>query len=170
MKKVIIFLFIVTIVLTIKNSSNADKILIPTDAIRFRIIANSNTIEDQETKMQIKTDLEPIIKNILEESNNLDETRLLINKNTNKMEDIIKKRTTSYKINYGNNYFPEKTYKNVVYKEGNYESLVITLGDGLGEYWWCVLFPPLCLLEAQEEQTENINYSFYIKDILDKYL
>ncbi len=170
MKKVIIFLFIVTIVLTIKNSSNADKILIPTDAIRFRIIANSNTIEDQETKMQIKTDLEPIIKNILEESNNLDETRLLINKNTNKMEDIIKKRTTSYKINYGNNYFPEKTYKNVVYKEGNYESLVITLGDGLGENWWCVLFPPLCLLEAQEEQTENINYSFYIKDILDKYL
>lgn len=170
MKKVIIFLFIVTIVLAIKNSSNADKILIPTDAIRFRIIANSNIIEDQETKMQIKTDLEPIIKNILEESNNLDETRLLINKNTNKMEDIIKKRTTSYKINYGNNYFPEKTYKNVVYKEGNYESLVITLGDGLGENWWCVLFPPLCLLEAQEEQTENINYSFYIKDILDKYL
>ena len=61
MKKVIIFLFIVTIVLAIKNSSNADKILIPTDAIRFRIIANSNTIEDQETKMQIKTDLKPII-------------------------------------------------------------------------------------------------------------
>ena len=170
MKKVIIFLFIVTIVLAIKNSSNADKILIPTDAIRFRIIANSNTIEDQETKMQIKTDLEPIIENILDESNNIEDTRLLINKNTNNIEEIIKKRTTNYQLNYGNNYFPEKTYKNVVYKEGNYESLVITLGAGLGENWWCVLFPPLCLLEAQEEETESINYSFYIKDILDKYL
>ena len=170
MKKVIIFLFIVTIVLAIKNSNNADKILIPTDAIRFRIIANSNTIEDQETKMQIKTDLKPIIENILDESNNIEDTRLLINKNTNNIEEIIKKRTTNYQLNYGNNYFPEKTYKNVVYKEGNYESLVITLGDGLGENWWCVLFPPLCLLEAQEEETESINYSFYIKDILDKYL
>ena len=170
MKKVIIFLFIVTIVLAIKNSSNTDKILIPTDAIRFRIIANSNTIEDQETKMQIKTDLKPIIENILDESNNIEDTRLLINKNTNNIEEIIKKRTTNYQLNYGNNYFPEKTYKNVVYKEGNYESLVITLGDGLGENWWCVLFPPLCLLEAQEEETESINYSFYIKDILDKYL
>ena len=170
MKKVIIFLFIVTIVLAIKNSNNADKILIPTDAIRFRIIANSNTIEDQETKMQIKTDLKPIIENILDESNNIEDTRLLINKNTNNIEEIIKKRTTNYQLNYGNNYFPEKTYKNVVYKEGNYESLVITLGDGLGENWWCVLFPTLCLLEAQEEETESINYSFYIKDILDKYL
>ena len=91
MKKVIIFLFIVTIVLAIKNSSNADKILIPTDAIRFRIIANSNTIEDQETKMQIKTDLKPIIENILDESNNIEDTRLLINKNTNNIEEIIKK-------------------------------------------------------------------------------
>ena len=92
MKKVIIFLFIVTIVLAIKNSSNADKILIPTDAIRFRIIANSNTIEDQETKMQIKTDLKPIIENILDESNNIEDTRLLINKKKNNIKEIIKKK------------------------------------------------------------------------------
>ena len=110
------------------------------------------------------------LQKLIDESNNIEDTRLLINKNTNNIEEIIKKRTTNYQLNYGNNYFPEKTYKNVVYKEGNYESLVITLGDGLGENWWCVLFPPLCLLEAQEEETESINYSFYIKDILDKYL
>ena len=74
-----------------------------------------------------------------------------------------------YKINYGMNYFPEKEYKGVTYEEGEYESLVITLGNGLGENFWCVLFPPLCLLEADEEETEEVEYTSFVKEIIDKY-
>ena len=54
------------------------------------------------------------------------------------------------------------------YKEGEYNSLVITLGNGLGDNWWCVLFPPLCLLEG-EESTE-VEYHSYVVDTLNKYL
>ena len=75
----------------------------------------------------------------------------------------------NYDINYGENYFPEKEYKGVSYEEGNYESLVITLGDGLGDNFWCVLFPPLCLLEAEENDTNKIEYTSFIKEIIDKY-
>ena len=85
------------------------------------------------------------------------------------MEKQINNITNNYSINYGNNYFPKKVYQEVEYPEGNYESLVITLGDGLGDNWWCVLFPPLCLLEAQEENIKDINYTFYIKELIDKY-
>ena len=50
-----------------------------------------------------------------------------------------------------------------------YESLVITLGKGEGDNWWGVLFPPLCLLE-ENENTKDVEYHFLVKDIIDKYL
>ena len=75
----------------------------------------------------------------------------------------------NYNISYGINYFPEKEYKGVIYEEGDYESLVITLGDGLGDNFWCVLFPPLCLLEAEETDTDEVEYTSFIKEIIDKY-
>ena len=56
-----------------------------------------------------------------------------------------------------------------MYPEGNYESLVITLGFGLGDNWWCVLFPPLCLLEAEEEEVSTANYTFYVREVLEKF-
>ena len=162
MKKIIIALFIVTVlVLTNKGET---KVLIPKDAIRFRIIANSNSLEDQTTKLEIKEELEPVITNILSTSNSLEETRKEITNNLNEVKNILNNYDTSYNINYGLNYFPEKTYKG-----GNYESLVISLGDGLGDNWWCVLFPPLCLLEASEDNLDDIVYTSYIKELLEKY-
>ena len=47
----------------------------------------------------------------------------------------------------------------------DYESLLVTLGKGKGKNWWCVLFPPLCLMETDE----NVEYKFYVKEIIDKY-
>ena len=64
---------------------------------------------------------------------------------------------------------PEKEYEGVTIPSGNYESLVITLGSGLGDNWWCVMFPPLCLLEAKDNNTENIEYKFLVQEILEKY-
>ena len=67
------------------------------------------------------------------------------------------------------NYFPKKEYDGVVYPDGNYESLVITIGDGLGDNWWCVLFPPLCLLDAEDNNTGNIEYKSYVKEVIEKF-
>ena len=67
-------------------------------------------------------------------------------------------------------YFPKKKYKGITYKEGNYESLVITLGEGAGDNFWCVLFPPLCLIEADETSNDNVEYKFFVKELIDKYL
>ena len=66
-------------------------------------------------------------------------------------------------------YFPKKEYKGVEYNEGNYESLVITLGEGKGDNWWCVLFPPLCLIDA-EEQTSDVEYKFLVKEIIKHFM
>ena len=166
MKKIIIALFLVTVLILVNNKET--EVLIPKEAIRFRIIANSNKLEDQTQKLEIKKDLEPIIANILSTSNSLGETRKEIKNNMYEVKNILNKYDTDYKLNYGYNYFPEKNYKGVTYKAGEYESLVVTLGDGLGENWWCVLFPPLCLLEATEDNYDDITYTTYIKEIIDK--
>ncbi len=167
MKKIIIALFLVTVLILV--NSKETEVLIPKEAIRFRIIANSNKLEDQTQKLEIKKDLEPIIANILSTSNSLGETRKEIKNNMYEVKNILNKYDTDYKLNYGYNYFPEKNYKGVTYKAGEYESLVVTLGDGLGDNWWCVLFPPLCLLEASEEDYDDVTYTSYIKELIDKY-
>ena len=103
-----------------------------------------------------------------------EEARKIIKDNINELDSNVKKvlekekYNKNYTISYGQNYFPEKEYKGVKYKEGYYESLVITLGEGEGNNWWCVLFPPLCLVEAEE--ADEVEYKFFIKELIDKYL
>ena len=128
----------------------------------------SNIDVVQMAKIRIKNELEPVISDILNKSNNIEESRLNIKSNLQNINNIINKYNTNYNVNYGINYFPEKTYKGVTYKSGDYESLVVTLGDGLGDNWWCVLFPPLCLMEAKESETYE--YKLFVKEIFDKYL
>ena len=168
MKKIIVLLFFITVLISL-TSGNTSGILIPSDAIRFRIIANSNSLEDQTTKINIRKEIEPVFAEILESSTSKEETKKLINQNIPRFEEIIESYNVEYSIDYGNNFFPEKEFKGIIYSEGNYESLVITLGSGLGENWWCVLFPPLCLLEASVEESANTNYTFYIKEVLEKF-
>ena len=174
MKKFILLLMTITIV-SLVSDINCEKTIIPKEAIRFRVIANSNSQEDQNLKVKVKDNLEKDISNVLKNKTTLTSSRtalennlLLFEKNIN---NTLKKENsqTTFRINYGMNYFPEKEYKNVIYKEGNYESLVVTLGDGLGENFWCVLFPPLCLLEGEEENAKDVEYHILVKDILKKY-
>ena len=89
MKKVIVFLFIFMFIsITINEKEN---IIIPKDAIRFRIIANSNSIEDQNLKLTIKSDLEKELYQLLENVNNIDTARTIITNNIDKVDKILNK-------------------------------------------------------------------------------
>ena len=163
MKKIIVFLFFLTII-CLNNSK--EEIIIPTSSIRYRIIANSDNPKDQLLKLKIKDDINKEIMPVLERANSIDESRDLITKNMSSIENVIKKYTNDYKVEFGNNYFPKKTYRGINYDEGEYESLVITLGNGLGENFWCVLYPPLCLVD--EETSSDIEYTTLVSEIIDK--
>ena len=165
MKKIIVFLFIVAIVY-INFSQKSEKIVIPTSSIRYRIIANSDSVEDQMLKIRIKDDINKEIMPILENADSLDESRELIVNNLSDIKKIVSKYTDDYNVDYGYNYFPNKTYKGVEYDSGKYESLVITLGDGLGENWWCVMYPPLCLIDGDD--MSDIEYTTLISEMIDK--
>ena len=166
MKKIIPILFVLFL---IYGYANKEEILIPTDAIRFRVIANSNDEIDQEVKMKVKEAIEQEVNKLMLEAKNSEEAKKLINENIDYIQQIVNQYTTDNKISFGVNYFPEKEYHGVTYPSGEYESLVITLGNGVGNNWWCVMFPPLCLLEAKNENTDDINYKFYVQEIIEKY-
>ena len=166
MKKIIILLFFVIVVLVILNEKEI--ILIPEDAIRFRVIANSDEVTDQKLKTDIKNNVERELFTLIKDAKSSKEARDIINNNLDKVDNIVSKYNVSYDINYGNNYFPEKTYKGINYEAGNYESLVITLGSGSGKNWWCVLFPPLCLLDEQKN-ISNYEYELYANQIIDSF-
>lgn len=167
MKKIICVLFIFAIVI-LGNKQKKEEIIIPKESIRFRILANSNSIEDQALKLKIKNDIK---HNLISDMNTESylKTEEDIKKNIHKIENTLKKYNVEYNISYGKNYFPEKEYKGLTYPEGDYQSLVITLGKGTGDNWWCVLFPPLCLMESEESNYEDVEYQLYVNKILSKF-
>ena len=179
MKKLIPFILASLMLITVSNNYKENYYIIPDESIRIRIIPNSNNVNDQYLKKQVKTNLELDLAEDLKNSKTIETSRQIIKTNLNKYEQTIKQALKNehsnqkFNIDYGYHYFPAKTYKGVKYEEGNYESLLVTLGSGEGDNWWCVLFPPICSLEEDEESSnnnKNTEYSLFIKEIFDKYI
>ena len=147
--------------------------VIKDESIRLRILANSNTIEDQRIKMEVAKSVQKELYELLKDTKDVKEarTRILDNLDTIKkeVETTLQNNDTSlnYRVNYGKNYFPSKNYKGINYNAGEYESLLVSLNQGKGDNWWCILFPPLCLLEAEE--SNDVEYKLLVKEIIEKY-
>lgn len=164
-------LLLCLVVFTFVGISNED-VLIPDDALRLRIVANSNTDYDQDIKEEVKESVESTLFTLLSSSTSLEQSRQIVNNNLSVIEknitDIFNEYNydETFSINYGLNYFPQKEYEGVIYDEGNYESLLITLGSGEGDNWWCVLYPPLCMIEQTDEDVE---YKSLVMEILEQF-
>ena len=167
-RKIFFLLLGLTIIMVYKN--NITEISIPNESIRLRVIPNSNDPKDVNVKEQVKTYLEKDIYKLVKDTENIDSARNIIKSNLTSIEtnidNIFKSNNYNqkYKVNYGNNYFPEKTYYGKTYEEGYYESLVIYIGEAKGDNWWCVLFPNFCLVDEKED----ITYKSFIKELINK--
>ena len=169
MKNIIILIIGAVLVSIFVN--NKDYIMIPSTSIRLRVIAASDNEKDQKDKIVVKSALEETIGN-LKLSNEYSSVDYYMESNKEIIDQNIKKivnkntQNISFTSNYGYNYFPEKEWKGVVYPSGYYKSYVVTIGNGEGENWWCVMYPPICLLD---NEMEDYQYRSLIKDILNKY-
>jgi len=173
MKKIIISLVSVFIFYLFISSVMAKSLEISEDAIRIRVVPNSNSEYDQSVKVKVKNKLQGTMYNMLKDVKTSEDAKEVIENNldrvSNDVEKVLEKEKfdKGYNVNFGYNYFPEKEYKGIKYKEGYYESLLVTLGEGKGDNWWCVLFPPLCLIEAEE--STDAEYKSFVKEVIDKY-
>lgn len=134
--------------------------------IRFHVLANSDSKEDQALKMKVKDSVIKYMEPILKNSKSLDMTRELLKENEDEVmkiaNEVIKKEGYNYsvKIELKKENFPEKVYGNIILPQGEYEAFRILIGDYKGQNWWCVMFPPLCFTDVTKgdvayEETEK---------------
>ena len=133
---------------------NADSIF------RLHIIANSNSAEDQAVKLKVRDA-------VLEyEAENLDavsaaKTREELMAHGAELLEIIEGVLRSNGFDYGAQMlvgtfpFPDREYNGVLYPAGDYDAFRVILGDGAGENWWCVMFPPLCILKSDNGKIDT---------------
>lgn len=135
---------------TIKTIQNE----IASEVLRFHVRANSDTEEDQKIKMQVKEAVVTYLNPLLDEIRNVGTAKLLVENHLSGVEKIIHEKLNDIGCSYGfqvkitKEYFPRKTYGDCTFPEGNYEAVVITLGKGAGQNWWCMLYPGLCFLDG----------------------
>ncbi len=134
--------------------------VIPDDAIRLRILANSDDDEDQQLKELIRDRVSEHISEWVEEMTDINEARARIEIGIPEVEQMVQDVLHEEGVNmqatvaYGESVtFPHKLYGDYVYPAGDYEAVLITLGEGDGSNWWCVLFPPLCFLDFANSMT-----------------
>lgn len=165
----------------ISNNKNQELVLTYDEAkdsiIRFHVIANSDSEEDQNLKLKVKNKVIEYLYDKLDKSESLEESRQIIKDN---MEDVkkiasqvINNSNYSYdvKVELGRENFPDKAYGNIVLPQGNYEAFRVIIGQGEGKNWWCVMFPPLCFVDESkaqvqyEETEEKLKHQINDKDI-----
>ena len=130
-----------------------DVVVIPNEAIRLRILANSNSEQDQEIKRIVRDRVNAQITEWVSDLTSMEAAREKIITNLDILEATVKEVLEENGVNqkvqirFGEVDFPTKLYGNFLYPAGKYEAVLITLGEGTGANWWCVLFPPLCFLD-----------------------
>jgi stage II sporulation protein R len=126
----------------------------PTNIIRFHVVANGNSKEEQELKLHVRDAVLEALEDDLSNFDNIDEARDYIKSHLETIEAIAKKvvreRGKDYDVKalFGKFQFPVKTYGFITLPSGEYEALRIIIGKGEGKNWWCILFPPLCFVDV----------------------
>ena len=124
--------------------------------LRLHVIANSDSEADQELKLKVRDriikesgDLFAISENREEAEKNLQKS---LGELTSLTEKVIAEEESDYsvQVRIEPSYFPVRTYENFTLPAGTYRSLKVIIGEGEGQNWWCVLFPPLCLPAAEK--------------------
>jgi stage II sporulation protein R len=130
-----------------------DAVVIPGQAIRLRILANSDLDKDQALKRDVRDAVNAKISVWVKDLTSIKEARKVIKSKLPEIQAtadaVVKKEGSKQKVNvkFGKVQFPTKLYGQFLYPAGEYEAILITLGKGEGANWWCVLFPPLCFLD-----------------------
>ena len=124
--------------------------LVPAEVLRLHVVANSDTAEDQRVKLLVRDALLAVFS----PANTLQDAELLLlhggGEVQSTVERVLREQGCPYpaQLRFGNIDFPARTYGNATYPAGEYRALRVELGAAAGQNWWCVLFPPICLLDV----------------------
>ncbi len=124
---------------------------------RLHIIANSDSENDQELKLKVRDRILRDFGAEFSETKDLISAEKITKENLFLIENLAKDEILkngydySVKVSMVRMKFNTRKYENITLPSGYYDALRITIGEGRGKNWWCVMFPPMCLPAAQSE-------------------
>lgn len=139
--------------------------------IRFHVIANSDTDEDQNLKLKVRDKVVEALSERLGNVNSLEEAENILEENIDYVneiaKDVIEENNYTYEVNTMLSYenFPDKVYGDCVFPQGNYEAFRVIIGQGKGQNWWCVMFPSLCFVDESKNSVDSSELKEEIENI-----
>ena len=124
--------------------------------IRFHVIANSDSREDQDLKLAVRDRVLARAEELYPEGATLAEAQAALEGHLSALaaagREVVEERGYDYPVAAAleDCWFPTKEYEGFALPAGNYTALRVIIGEGKGQNWWCVAFPPLCLGAASE--------------------
>lgn len=169
MKKIIGILIVIFCVLSCVGCSNASE-----EVIRIHIRANSNSDIDQGIKLVVRDNIIKYITPLIAECQNAKEVKSTLESNLNGIESVADRVLIDNGFEYissariSNEYFPSREYDGHVFDAGYYNALILNLGSGIGNNWWCVAYPPLCFV-GEDNNSAKIEYKSKILELIENF-
>lgn len=137
-----------------------EQVELANSVIRLHVIANSDSEADQELKYQVRDRILTEAAALYQPGDDLQKVRRRMEDNLTLLaqvgREVVEEQGYDYPVsaNLERTWFPTKQYTDFALPAGNYTALRIVVGEGKGQNWWCVAFPPLCLGSVSETVDE----------------
>jgi stage II sporulation protein R len=134
----------------------------PQDVMRLHVLANSDSDRDQQIKYKVRDAIVTYLTPQLEQISSPVQARQIISSNQEQLvklaDEVLSKEQAGYqaRLQMGEFDFPIRSYGTLLFPAGRYEAVKILLGQGAGQNWWCVLFPPLCFIDGTHAEAVTL--------------
>lgn len=143
-----------------------------TSYLRVHVRANSNSEEDQQVKYSVKEAVVDYLTPLIAEGSTFEQAYNILEANLKNIEAVADGVLKEYGFEYkstaklNQEYFPTRSYDELTLENGYYDALILNLGSGTGNNWWCVVYPPLCFIGKEGSAGKNIKYRSKILEII----
>lgn len=154
-KKIIFIVLIGLVALVLLPEAGQSGQLNKESLIRFHVLANSDSPADQALKLKVRDQIMKEMSDSLKNVKSIEESRVIISKELDHIQAVAAQVVAENQENYAvtvaleKQTFPTRKYGNLIFPAGDYEALRVIIGEGQGQNWWCVMFPPLCFIDVK---------------------
>lgn len=172
MKKIVLavvaLVVLIAVISAVPKDTNAD-------FLRIHIRADSNDKADQDVKYKVKSAVVDYLTPYLTGATSKQKAMEIVKSHLADIEQVCDKVLAANGFTYTSRakltaeQFPDRTYGDVTLASGVYDALIIELGSGAGDNWWCVVYPPLCFVGGESNGTNQIVYKSKLLEIINNW-
>ncbi len=145
------------------------------DFLRIHIRADSNSDADQTVKYKVKNAVVDYLTPYLTQADTKSKALSIVSARLGEICEVADKVLDDNGFNYKSRAkvtaenFPARTYDGVTLEAGVYDALILELGSGSGDNWWCVVYPPLCFIGTESNGSSSVVFRSKLAEIINRW-